>query len=41
MPSEGAIRELLAFGDIVLAPFPYTDQSTTKRRPAVVVSSAT
>ena len=41
MPSEGTIRELLAFGDIVLAPFPYTDQSTTKRRPAVVISSAT
>jgi mRNA interferase MazF len=28
------------FRDIVLAPFPFTDQSTTKRRPAVVVSSA-
>jgi mRNA interferase MazF len=28
------------FGDVVLVPFPFTDQSTTKKRPAVVVSSA-
>ena len=28
------------FGDLVLVPFPFTNQSTTKRRPAVVVSSA-
>ena len=27
------------FGDLVLVPFPFTDQSATKRRPAVVVSS--
>ena len=29
----------LAFGDIVLVPFPFTDQSATKRRPAVVISA--
>ena len=28
------------FGDIILVPFPFTDQSTTKKRPAVIVSSA-
>ncbi len=28
-----------AFGDVILVPFPFTDQSTTKRRPAIVVSS--
>ena len=28
------------FGDLVLVPFPFSDQSATKRRPAVVVSSA-
>ncbi len=29
------------FGDIVLVPFPFTDQSTTKKRPAVIISSNT
>jgi mRNA interferase MazF len=28
------------FGDVVLVPFPFTDQSGIKKRPAVVVSSA-
>lgn len=27
------------FGDVILVPFPFTDQTTTKRRPAVVVSN--
>ena len=27
------------FGDVVLVPFPFTDQSGTKKRPAVVISS--
>ena len=28
----------LNFGDIVLVPFPFTDQTAVKRRPAVVIS---
>jgi mRNA interferase MazF len=27
------------FGDVIVVPFPFTDQSATKKRPAVVVSS--
>lgn len=30
-----------SFGDVVLVPFPFTDQSGSKKRPAVVVSSHT
>jgi mRNA interferase MazF len=29
-----------SFGDVIVVPFPFTDQSATKKRPAVVVSSA-
>jgi mRNA interferase MazF len=29
-----------SFGDVVLVPFPFTDQSGTKKRPAVVVSGS-
>jgi len=28
------------FGDVILVPFPFTDQTTSKKRPAVVVSSS-
>lgn len=35
MPNTIACR----FGDIVLVPFPFTDQSASKKRPAVIVSS--
>jgi len=30
-----------SFGDVVLVPFPFTDQTGLKKRPAVVVSSTT
>ncbi|HEX9672859.1 MAG TPA: type II toxin-antitoxin system PemK/MazF family toxin [Burkholderiales bacterium] len=29
-----------SFGDIVLVPFPFTDQSAIKRRPAVIISTS-
>ena len=29
-----------SFGDVVLVPFPFTNQSGTKRRPAVIISSS-
>jgi mRNA interferase MazF len=28
-----------SFGNVLLVPFPFTDQSTIKKRPAVIVSS--
>jgi mRNA interferase MazF len=28
------------FGDVLLVPFPFTDQTATKQRPAVVISSS-
>ncbi|NJO65252.1 MAG: type II toxin-antitoxin system PemK/MazF family toxin [Richelia sp. RM2_1_2] len=27
------------FGDVILVPFPFTDQTTSKKRPSIVVSS--
>jgi mRNA interferase MazF len=30
----------VGFGDIILVPFPFTDQSSSKKRPAVIVSTA-
>jgi mRNA interferase MazF len=38
MPSEQ--RAAFQFGDVVLVHFPFTNQTATKQRPAVVVSSA-
>lgn len=35
MPNTTAFR----FGDLVLVPFPFTDQTAIKKRPAIVVSS--
>jgi mRNA interferase MazF len=29
----------LTFGDVILVPFPFTDQTTSKQRPAVVIST--
>jgi mRNA interferase MazF len=31
---------IYSFGEVILVPFPFTDQTATKKRPAVVISSA-
>jgi mRNA interferase MazF len=36
MPFDPGVLE---FGDIILVPFPFTDQSSSKKRPAVIISS--
>ncbi len=30
---------LFSFGDVVLVPFPFTNQTTSKHRPAVIIST--
>lgn len=40
MSSHGRDASRFSFGSVVLVPFPFTDQSDTKKCPAVVVSSA-
>lgn len=35
-----AVTSKFGFGDVLLLPFPFTDQSGAKKRPAVVVSSS-
>ena len=36
MTSDG----VLGFGDVILVPFPFSDQTDSKRRPAVVISGS-
>lgn len=33
------IMTIYNFGDILLVPFPFTDQTSSKKRPAVMISS--
>ena len=33
------IMTTYSFGDILLVPFPFTDQTSSKKRPAVIISS--
>jgi mRNA interferase MazF len=40
MTTTMASSSRYSFADVVLVPFPFTDQSGTKKRPAVVVSSS-
>ena len=40
MSTAGTTRTTFAFGEVLLVPFPFTDQQGFKQRPAVVVSSA-
>jgi mRNA interferase MazF len=35
-----ASESIFQFGEVVLVPFPFSDQTASKKRPAVVVSSA-
>lgn len=34
-----AFMTIYKFGDVILVPFPFTDQSSIKQRPAVVISN--
>lgn len=40
MATASILTSRFSFGDVVLVPFAFTDQSGTKRRPAVVVSGS-